>query len=130
MIEEYVLNYVLLYVLLESYEIWWQRAGTLLGILARMFEYYRKNIWLFLLMQPTFYFSIVFMMLCDYNIYSVIFLSIKAGDVLTKITLLKKVFIDKEVSKELSEVLLVPINQVFIYIGLIIYPILIVLALS
>jgi len=130
MVEEYVLNYVLLYILLESYEIWWQRAETLLGILARMFEHYRKNIWLFLLMQPTFYFAIVFTMLCDFNVYSMIFLSIKASDVLTKMLLLKKVFVQREVSKELSEVLLVPINQIFIYMGLIIYPILIVLALS
>jgi hypothetical protein len=129
-LEEYVLNYVLLYVLLESYEIWWQKAGTLLGILARMYEQYRKNIWVFLLMQPTFYFGIIFVMLCDYNIYSVILISIKASDVLTKIVLLKKVFIQREVSVELSQVLLVPINQIFIYLGLIIYPVLIVLALT
>ena len=129
-LEEYVLNYVLLYVLLESYEIWWQKAGTLLGILARMYEQYRKNIWVFLLMQPTFYFGIIFVMLCDYNIYSVILISIKASDVLTKIVLLQKVFIQREVSVELSQVLLVPINQIFIYLGLIIYPVLIVLALT
>lgn len=130
MIEEYILNYIFLYVLLEAYEIWWQKAGSLLGILARMYEFYAKSIWLYLLMQPTFYFSIAFMMLCDYNIYSVTLFSIKASDVLTKLILLKKVFIDKEVSSELSEVLLTPINPIFLYIGLIVYPALIVLSLS
>ena len=129
-LQEYILNYVLLYILLEGYEIWWQRAGTLLGILARMYEQYKKNIWIFLLMQPTFYFGVVFMMLCDYNIYSVVLVSLKASDVVTKILLLQKVFIEKEVSTELSQLLVAPINQIFIYLGLVIYPILIVLALS
>ena len=130
MIEEHVLNYVLLYVLLEAYEIWWQKAGTLLGILARMYAQYSKNIWIYLLMQPTFYFAMVFMMLCDYNIHSIILFSIKATDVLTKLILIKKVFVEREVSSELSQVLLTPINQLFIYMGLILYPALIVLALS
>lgn len=129
-LQEYILNYVLLYILLEGYEIWWQRAGTLLGILARMYEQYKKNIWIFLLMQPTFYFGVVFMMLCDYNIYSVVLVSMKASDMVTKILLLKKVFMEKEVSTELSQLLVAPINQIFIYLGLVIYPILIVLALS
>lgn len=130
MIEENILNYIVLYILLETYEILWQKAGTLLGILARMYEYYKKSIWLYLIMQPTFYFSLGFMILCDYNSYSILLFSIKASDVVTKLILLKKVFIEKEVSSELSEVLLAPINQIFLYMGLIVYPALIFLALS
>jgi hypothetical protein len=128
--EEYILNYVLLYILLEGYEIWWQKAETLLGILARMYQHYTKSVWLFFLMQPTFYFAMLFMMLCEYNIYSVLLFTIKTSDVLTKTILIKKVFLDKEVSLELSQVLLRPINQIFLYLGLIIYPALILMALS
>jgi hypothetical protein len=130
MIDEYILNYILLYVLLESYEIWWQKAETLLGILARMYEQYRQSAWLFLLMQPTFYFSIMFMMLSDYNIYSVIFFSMKASDVLTKMFLIKRVFLEKQVSHELSQMLVTPINKIFLYLGLVIYPALIFFSLS
>jgi len=129
-IQEYILNYVLLYVLLESYEIWWQKAETLVGILARMYHQYQKNIWVFFLMQPTFYFAIIFMMLSNYNVYSTILFSLKASDVLTKLILLKKVFLDKKVSVELSQVLVAPIHQAFLYVGLIVYPVLILLALS
>lgn len=130
LLEEYILNYVLLYFFLEAYEVWWQKAETLLGILARMFHYYKRNVWLFFLMQPTFYFAMIFMMLCDYNIYSVILFSLKGSDVLTKIILMKQVFIDKRVSLEVSQIIVAPIPQVLLYLGLVLYPVLIVLALS
>lgn len=129
-LEEYVLNYVLLYFFLEAYEIWWQKAQTLLGILAKMYHYYRGNVWIFFLMQPTFYFSMIFMMMCDYNLYSVILFSLKGSDVLTKIILMKKVFIDKKVEREISELIVAPIPQFLLYTGLLLYPILIIMALS
>ncbi|MBN2816559.1 MAG: hypothetical protein JXQ67_07730 [Campylobacterales bacterium] len=99
-------------------------------MLARMFHYYKRNVWLFFLMQPTFYFAMIFMMLCDYNIYSVILFSLKGSDVLTKIILMKQVFIDKRVSLEVSQIIVAPIPQVLLYLGLVLYPVLIVLALS
>lgn len=129
-LEEYVLNYVLLYFFLEAYEIWWQKAQTLLGILAKMYHYYRGNVWIFFLMQPTFYFAMIFMMMCDYNLYSVILFSLKGSDVLTKIILMKKVFIDKKVEREISELIVAPIPQFLLYTGLLLYPILIIMALS
>ena len=129
-LEEYMLNYVLLYVLLEAYEIWWQKAQTLLGILAKMFHYYKRNVWIFFLMQPTFYFTLIFMMLCDYNPYSVILFFLKASDLLTKIILMKQVFIEKKVEKELSELIVAPLPQFLLYVGLVLYPILIIMALA
>ena len=128
--QEYMLNYVLLYLLLEGYEVWWQKAETLLGMLAKMFHYYKKNVWMLFLMQPAFYFALFFMMLCDYNLYSVIFFSLKGSDVLTKVILMKQVFVDKKVSLEVSEIIVVKIPQFLLYAGLVIYPVLIVLALS
>jgi len=130
MLESYVFNYIILFVLLEIYEIWAQRAETLLGMLARMYEHYEKSVWLFLVMQPTFIFAMGFMILCEYNIISVTLFSLKAGDILTKMFLIKKVFIEKELSSDLSQMIVAPINKAFIYMGLIIYPLMIVGALS
>ena len=129
-LEEYIINYIALYVLFEAYEIWWQRAQTLLGVLAKMYHHYRLNALLFFIMQPTFYFSLLFMMLCDFNIYSVIFFSLKGSDVLTKIILMKQVFIDKRVVREVSELIVTPLPQFVFYIGLILYPLLILMALK
>ncbi|MCK9492028.1 MAG: hypothetical protein M0Q24_08050 [Sulfurimonas sp.] len=130
MINEAILNYVILFVLLESFEIYWQKAPTIMGMLIRMYKYYRKNIFLFLLMQPTFYFSVVFAMLTEYNWASLVLLFIKTVDIATKILLLEQVFIKKQLSHELSLILLAPINSFLPYLGLPTYPILIILSLD
>ena len=122
MIEDTLFNYLLLYTFLEIYEVQWQKATTMIGMLARMYEHYRKSIFIFLLMHPTFYFAILFMMFTNYNGYAVALFVIKGVDIATKIVLIKKVFIDKELSEEMTLALLSPLHKLLPYIGLLIYP--------
>jgi hypothetical protein len=129
MIDDLILNYVLLFVFLELYEITWQKAPSIMGMVIRMYRYYSKSIFLFLLMQPTFYFSIGFVMLSDYNVYAMLMLFLKTFDVATKILLIEQVFTKRELSQDLSLILLAPINSFLPYMGLLIYPPLILLAL-
>jgi len=128
-INDLILNYVLLYMILEFYEINWQKAHTVMGMLAHMYKYYSKSIFLFLIMQPTFYFSVWFAMISDFNLYAIILLFLKTVDVATKILLIEQVFVKRVLSKDLSLTLLAPINNFLPYIGMVIYPILIILAL-
>ena len=130
MINELILNYIIIFLFLEIYEVQWQKATTMVGMLARMYEYYKKNIFIFFIMHPTFYYGIFFMILTNYNLYAVFFFSMKALDIAMKILLIKQVFIDKEVSNELSLALLAPLNKFLPYLGLVFYPSLILLALS
>jgi len=130
MIEEYILNYILLYIILEIFEVSWQKAPSLMGMLLRMYKYYNKSIWLFLIMHPTFYFAIGFAMLSDYNGFALLLLFIKTLDIATKILLIQQVFVKRELSQELSLVLLAPINGFLPYLGVVLYPLLILLALS
>lgn len=129
MINEVILNYILLFIILEVYEISWQKAPSLMGMLIRMYKYYSKNILLFLIMQPTFYFSIGFVMLTNYSPSAMFLLFIKTFDIATKILLIEQVFKKRELTQELSLILLTPINGFLPYIGLIIYPFLIALAI-
>ncbi|MDQ1268237.1 MAG: hypothetical protein QG560_880 [Campylobacterota bacterium] len=129
MIDDLILNYVLLFIFLELYEITWQKAPSIMGMVIRMYRYYSKSIFLFLLMQPTFYFSIGFVMLSDYNVYAMILLFLKTVDVSTKILLIEQVFTKRELSHDLSLILLAPINGFLPYLGLFVYPVLIILAL-
>ncbi|MEA3228068.1 MAG: hypothetical protein U9P38_03230 [Campylobacterota bacterium] len=122
MLDEQIVNYILLFIFLELYELQWQKAQTMMGMLARMYQHYKKSIFLFFIMHPTFYFAIAFMILNDYNIYALSLFTIKALDISAKIILIKQVFIDKELSHELSLALLVPLNKWLLYIGLIVYP--------
>ncbi|MBL0709089.1 MAG: hypothetical protein JJW00_08585 [Sulfurimonas sp.] len=101
-----------------------------MGMLARMYHYYSKSIFLFLIMHPTFYFAIGFMVLTDYNIYAATLLLIKTFDMITKILLIKQVFIDKNLSDELALALMAPLNKYVLYMGLAIYLPLIYLALE
>lgn len=129
MINDLILNYVLLFILLEIYEISWQKAPSIMGMLIRMQKHYSKSILLFLIMHPTFYFAIGFVMLSNYAPSAMILLFIKTFDIATKILLIEQVFIKKELSQELSLILLAPINNFLPYIGLLIYPPLIALAI-
>jgi len=127
--EDYILNYILLFALLEIYEVQWQKAHTMIGMLSRMYQYYQKSIFLFLVMHPTFYFAIMFTMLSEYNIYAIILLLIKTVDIITKMLLIKQIFIQKDISDELKVVLFMPLNDFMPYIGLLVYPPLIYMAL-
>ncbi len=130
MINEVALNYILLFVLLELYEISWQKAPSIMGMLIRMHKYYSKNIFLFLVMQPTFYFAIGFAMLSEYSISAMGLLFLKTADIATKILLMEQVFIKRKLTQDLSLILLAPINNFLPYMGLVIYPILIYLSIS
>ena len=129
MIEEYIINYILLYIILEIFEVAWQKAHTLIGVLSRMHHYYNKSIFLFLIMHPTFYFSIIFMLLTNFNIYATILFMIKGVDIASKMVFIKHIFIDKEIYIGLEMVLLTPIKSIYLYLGLIVYPPLIYMAL-
>ncbi|MCF6309371.1 MAG: hypothetical protein L3J19_02690 [Sulfurimonas sp.] len=128
-IDELVLNYILLFILLEFYEITWQKAPSIMGMIIRMHKYYSKSIFLFLIMQPTFIFGIGFFILSDYNMYAMILLFIKTADIVTKILLIEQVFTKRKLSQEMSLILLAPINSFLPYMGLLLYPLLIALAI-
>jgi len=128
MINDAIVNYILLFIILEIYEVSWQKAPSLMGMLINMYRYYAKHIVLFLIMQPTFYFAIGFVMITNYAPSALILLFIKTVDIATKILLLEQVFIKKELSHEMSLILLAPLNSFLPYIGIIFYPVLIYLA--
>ena len=125
MLNELIINYLILFIALELYEVSWQKADSIMGMLIRMHKQYSKSIFLFLIMNPTFYFSIWFAMVSDYSPSAMILLFIKTMDLATKILLIEQVFIKKELSQDLALVLLAPINKFLPYIGLFLYPILI-----
>lgn len=129
MLDDAIINYIILFIILEYFEVSWQKAPSIMGMLLRMYYFYKKNILIFLLLHPTYYFAILFAMLCDLHWSAIILLFIKTFDIATKIKLIEQVFVKRELSQELALVLLAPIHKLLPYIGIIIYPIFIVLAL-
>ncbi|WP_230973262.1 hypothetical protein MLC52_02175 [Sulfurimonas sp. NW15] len=126
--QDYLIVFIVLYMLLEFYEVQWQKAGTLMDMLARMYRYYHKNVLLFLIMHPTFYFAVWFLFYTHYNPYALALLSFKTADIVSKIIMIDQVFIKKEISKEFAQVLLTPIGPYLPYAGLLLYPFFIYMA--
>lgn len=124
-----ILDYVLLFSILEIFEITWQKSDTIMGMLNKMYKYYKKNIFIFLLMHPTFLFSIGFAILTEYSFGSMLLVCTKAIDIIIKLIFIEKIFIKKELSHEMSLVVLAPIDKFLPYMGLLIYPIFVIVAL-
>jgi len=125
-----MLLYIFIYILFELYEVQWQKASTMQGMIVKMYRYYKRSIFVFLLMHPTFYFAITFMLYTNYDIYALLLLAIKSADIATKLVLMKQVFIDKKISDEVAVILTTPIHPLLPYIGIIFYPFLIYMSFS
>lgn len=120
---ENALTFTLILLIAELFESYTQRASTLMGILSNLYHYYRKSIFLFFLLQPGFY-SILFIVLITgvLNMTMVFLLALKIFDMFYKIELIKKVFIQKEVSTEIGQMLEWKIPSWFMLMGAGLYP--------
>ena len=115
----------------ELFEAYIQRSETLLGVLGKLYAYYQKSIFLFFLIQPGFYFILFVVLLTGVlNVTMVFLLAIKVFDIFYKIELIKKVFIEREVSQEIAQMLEWKIPAMFFLMGAVLYPLLLFYALS
>ena len=128
---ENALLFTLILLMAELFEAYIQRSETLFGVLEKLYAYYEKNIFLFFLIQPGFYF-ILFVVLFTgvLNVSMIFLLAIKVFDIFYKIELIKKVFIQREVSPEIAEMLEWKMPPLFFLIGAGMYPPLLFYALT
>ena len=128
---ENALLFTLILLLAELFEAYLQRSETLLGVLEKLYAYYEKSIFLFFLIQPGFYF-ILFVVLFTgvLNVSMIFLLAIKVFDIFYKIELIKKVFIQREVSPEMTEMLEWKMPSLFFLLGAGMYPPLLFYALT
>lgn len=116
---------------LELFEAYIQRAPTLLGILQRLNFYYEKSVFLFFAIHPGFYFVLFAVLATDILNFSMIFLlAMKVFDIFYKLELLKKVFREHRVSAELAQMLEWKIPSWYFLLGTMIYPPLLLYALT
>ena len=135
---ENVLLFTLLLVIAELIEAYiqtkgrdTQRAETLFGVLVNLHHYYRKSIFLFFLVQPGFYVLLFIALVTGVLNASMIFLlALKIFDMFYKIELIKKVFIEKQVSAEVGQMLEWKMPSYFFLMGVGMYPPLLFYALN
>jgi len=120
---ENALIFTLILVVAELFEAYIQRASTLFGVLENLYTYYQKSIFLFFLIQPGFYFILFIVLMTGVlNVSMIFLLAIKIFDIFYKIELIKKVFIQREVSVEIAQMLEWKIPSYFFLMGVITYP--------
>lgn len=120
---ENALLLTLLLLFAELFEAYIQRSETLLGVIEKLYAYYKKSIFLFFLIQPGFYLVLFTVVLTGVLNFSMIFiLALKVFDIFYKIELIKKVYIERQVSQELVQMLQWKIPSVFFLMGAALYP--------
>jgi len=128
---EHTLIFVLILLFAELFEAFMQRSPTLLGVLGKLYVYYARHIFLFFLLQPSFYVLIGIIMFTGVLNFSMVFiLALKIFDMFFKIELIKKVFIEREVSQEIAQMLTRNIPPYFFLIGAGLYPFVLFYALA
>ena len=128
---ENALLFTIILLFAELFEATIQRAQTLLGVLEKLYAYYQKSIFLFFLIQPGFYFIMFIVLLTGVlNVTMVFLLAIKIFDLFYKIELMKKVFIEREVSQEIAQMLEWKMPSYFFLLGVGMYPPLLFYTLS
>ena len=98
---ENILIFVSILVVLELGEAYIQRADTLYAVMEKLYVWYKKSIFAFFLIHPSFYFVLLVVVATDVlNIYMILILSFKIFDLFYKIELIKTIFIKQNVPAE------------------------------
>jgi hypothetical protein len=113
---------IFVYLLLEFYEIQWQRADSMMGMLIRMYPHYKKSPLLFFAMHPTYYYVIFLLLAMNEYTALLLMLFIKTVDIAAKVLLIQQVFEKRQLSHEMSLMLLTPLHPLMPFIGMLIYP--------
>jgi len=120
---ENILMLVAVLTVLELFEAYMQKAGTLYAVMEKLNVWYQKSIFAFFLIHPSFYFILFVVVVTDaLNIYMILILILKIFDMFYKIELIKSIFIKKDIPADLSAMLEWPIPSWFFLFGAGLYP--------
>jgi len=118
-----ILIFVSILTILELFEAAMQRADTLYGVIGKLYTWYKKSIFAFFLIHPSFYFVLFVVVITDVlNVYMILILTFKIFDLFYKIELIKTIFIKQKIPADLSAMLEWQIPSWFFLIGVTLYP--------
>ncbi len=119
---ELLVTLILLSITLELFEISWQKDENMLKMLSKMHQIYQKNIFLFLIMHPNFYFALFLAVITNASVASLAYVFIKTVDVGLKFVMMDMVFNKQDVSPEMALVLETKIQPYMVFLSVVIYP--------
>ena len=122
---------ILLCVVLEFFEAYWQHASTLMGSLAKGYYFYHKSIFLLLFMHIGYLYILYVSLAFDILSWPIFFiLLLKSMDIFMKIHLVQKVFVRREADDGLLLMLESPTPWWYYLMGAMTYPWLLYMAMG
>ncbi len=117
---ENILYLLLFFIALEIFESNWQKADTFYGLIKNNYTAYKKGIFIYLLLNPTFIYSIYLSYsLHNYTFLMTIVIGLKFADISFKLHLMNKIDKDEDISQIIPDM---PMNLMLQYINVFIYP--------
>jgi len=125
---ESLLFLFIFFVALEVFESNWQKSDSFYGVIKNNYQVYKRSIFIFFLLNPTFIYSIY--LSYTLNNFSLLMSSIvvlKFVDISFRLHLVNKIDKDEDISNLIPYNL--PMNNIFRYINVFIYPTTFILSL-
>ncbi len=117
---ENILYLLLFFIALEIFESNWQKADTFYGLIKNNYTAYKKGIFIYLLLNPTFIYSIYLSYsLHNYTFLMTMIIGLKFADISFKLHLMNKIDKDEDISQIIPDM---PMNLMLRYINVFIYP--------
>jgi len=109
-------------IVLELLELFLHQSATLDSLLDKLYHYYKKSVFLFFLMHPTFYFVLIITLYLNvFNFYMILIFIFKTFDIFFKLEMIKQRYIIKNMDSELEEMLNLQLNPLLRYFSVIVY---------
>lgn len=117
-----IISLFFIFIAIELFESNWQKSDTLFGLISNNFSIFRKNIFIYFLLHPSFFYTIFLSFyLNNFGFLMSSILILKFLDISFKLTLMKNLLKGKNIDELLQ--INIKITPLFRYMNAIIYPI-------
>jgi len=127
MIDTTAIFFLIVILVAEIFESWWQSAPTFGSVIDKIRGYYYTNIFLLFFMHPSFYIALFAYLYYGGTVLSVIII-MKAIDIASKLWLVKKVE-EGSLSPEFKTIFSMPLSPMMMWINVFLYPALLAFAI-
>ena len=117
---ENVLYLFIFFIALELFESNWQKADTFYELIKNNYTAYKKGLFIYLFLNPTFIYSIYLSYsLHNYSFLMTLIIGLKFADIIFRLHLMNKIDKDEDITQIVPDM---PMNWMLRYINVFIYP--------
>jgi len=128
---EIIIQIIFALIVLELFEIYVQKADTLVGLIDKLHEYYRQSVFLFFLIHPSFYFVLgVLLYFNAFNFYGITILVLKIFDIFFKVEMIQQLYYKNKIDPELEQMMDLKLTPLMRFLALWVHVPLLFMAIS